>query len=114
MTVTFENSLIQSASGSLSKDSPYYYRCENGKTILCRKPTLTPKWQKSKQSAGALQRQEKFKKMVQMTHKILAAPTLRQVYEERYRKEGKGKTLQGFVMSVVAKEMHDAQCTMHG
>lgn len=105
MTVTFENSLIQSVSGSLSKNSPYYYRCENGKTILCRKPTLTKKWQKAKQSAGALQRQEKFKKMVQITHEILAAPTLRQVYEERYKKEGKSKTLQGFVMSIVSKEM---------
>lgn len=104
MKVTFENPLIQSVRGSLSKNSPYYYRCENGKTILCRKPTLTEKWQKAKQSPGALQRQEKFKKMVQMTHEILAAPTLRQVYEERYKKEGKGKTLQGFIMSVVSKE----------
>ncbi|MCQ2339156.1 MAG: hypothetical protein MJZ79_00010 [Paludibacteraceae bacterium] len=104
MTVTFENPLIQSVSGSLSKNSPYYYRSERGKTILCRKPTLTPKWQKAKQSPDALQRQEKFKKMVQIAHEILAAPTLRQVYEERYKKEGKGKTLQGFVMSVVSKE----------
>ena len=105
MTVTFENSLIQSVKGSLSKNSPYYYRCENGKTFLCHKPTLTKKWQKAKQSAGALQRQENFKKMVQITHEILAAPTLRQVYEERHQKEGKGKTLQGFIMSIVAKEM---------
>ncbi len=104
MTVTFANPLIQSVSGSLSKKSPYYYRTKNGKITMCHKPTLTKKWQKAKQSAGALQRQERFKKMVRIAHEILAAPNLRQVYEKRYKKEGKGKTLQGFVMSVVSKE----------
>mgnify|MGYP003307804084 CR=1 FL=1 len=104
MTVTFENSLIQSVSGSLSKESPYYYRTGNGKTFLCRKPTLTKKWQKAKQSTDALQRQERFKKMVRIAREIMAAPNLRQVYEKRYKKEGKGKTLQGFIMSCVSKE----------
>jgi len=110
------NDLIRSMSGSLSKDSAYYYRrTPNGDTIVCMKPgyraprvpELTPeKIEQQRQKAvteAQRRQQERFKSLRTMVEEIMQTEATKLWFTQQWkaqRKKSNGKaTLRGYIMS---------------
>jgi len=110
------NDLIREISGSLSKDSAYYYRkTPSGKTIICMKPgyrapkvpELTPEQveeQRQKAITEAQQRQqERFKLLRTMVAEIMQTEATKQWFTKKWqaqlKKSNHKATLRGYIMS---------------
>lgn len=89
--------------GSLSKSSEYYYKVQNGKNIMARKPRRTKKSEAYKQSAKAKSSQEHFKQLSLMAQEVLHTNLLRARYEREWKKQKKYSTLRGYVMHCLAQ-----------
>lgn len=108
--------LIRQVSGSLSKDSAYYYRrTPSGKTTICLKPgyrapktpELTPEQieQQRQKAITEAQRkqQERFKSLQTMVAEIMQTEATKQWFTQKWKaqlKKSNGKsTLRGYIMS---------------
>jgi len=116
------NDLIRSVSGSLSKDSAYYYRrTSKGETILCMKPDhrvpklpeLTPEQieEQCKKAATEAQRkqQERFSRLQTMVSEIMQTTETKQCFNQKWKaqlKKSNGKaTLRGYIMSWLSENV---------
>lgn len=109
--VTFSGP-IQYMVGSISKDSPYYYRrTPSGKIAVCKKagyrapkePELTAEQiaeiKKKAATAEQKKRRERFARALKMVQEIMATTHLKAVYQAQWRKQKKYATLRGYIMA---------------
>lgn len=104
MKVTFFGP-IEALRGSLSKDSEFYYKVQNGKTIVAHKPRRTPKSIAASTSSAAITRQQRFALINRIAAEVLHTEALREQYLQQFRKQKQYATLRGYIAHCISQSL---------
>ena len=96
MAVIRFNGMIASISGSIGKDSKTYFRTQNGKTYLCKKPKRSAVRSISKTEED---NRACFKQAQKMVKEIYQLPALLAHYSAGYARQKKYRTLRGYIFA---------------